>query len=329
MTSIKVFTAQESAAAAQTDASKILTILAKKENKYYQGTRFFDAKWSIGKNFKKDGWFNVEDIMLTSGIAAPGDKENNPSAEFEGTRLQLSTNLEHAGPWGQFLDLLEPEWFKQVEELSGKGVIDLDGKKIHALIQRTYSKKHKTNAGKPLDNPIIRFKMDFTKFPARFPIKNLVGTPKTQIFDYRKPYVDGLGRAQYHPATITNDNGEEEVVDATNVHKFVTRGSVLRKGRIMMHSVSESQGWVSLTPVVTRAIIEGGGDECFDDEEFVGEGGNENTTPEVAIREAFKVPTNSPVEEKEIVETTETVETEPSQINDADIDNMMNDLNGI
>ncbi|SIP85981.1 Hypothetical protein PACV_266 [Pacmanvirus A23] len=325
--SIKVFTAQEALASAQIDASRVLTIKAKKENKYHQGTRFFDAKWNIGQHTNKEGWFSVEDIPLTAGIAAPGTKETNPSAEFEGTRLQLTTKLSKAGKWGQFLNLLDPEWDSQVNRLAGEGVIDLDGKKIHALMQKSFSKKTKAKdaegkslAGRPLEDPTIRFKIDFKPFPAKYPHKFLVGVPKTQIFDYRTRTVNEKGQEQFKLATIIDDDGREVPVTADNVHKFVTSGSTLKKGRIMMNSVSESSSYVSLTPIITRAVIEPGAEEGFDDEDNV-DMANE------AVAAAFNVPDNTPTTpgsgSDETVTEAESTD-KPNELTEDELDNLVN-----
>ncbi|QYB17609.1 hypothetical protein PV-S19_0245 [Pacmanvirus S19] len=292
--SIKVFTAQEALASAQIDAGRVLTVKAKKENKYHQGTRFFDAKWNIGQHTNKEGWFSVEDIPLATGIVAKGT-EGNVSAEHEATRLQLTTKLSLAGKWGQFLDLLEPKWIEQITRLADEGVVDLDGKKIHPLMQRLFSKKTmakdasgKSLANQPLADPTIRFKIDFKPFPEKYPHKFLVGVPKTQFFDYRTRTVNEKGQEQFKLATIIDDFGKEVPVTADNIHKFVTPGSVLKKGRIMMNSVSESTAYVSLTPIITRAVIEPGAEEGFDDEETV-------DTVNEAVAAAFNVPDNTPV----------------------------------
>lgn len=333
--SIKVFTAQEALASAQIDAGRVLSIKAKKENKYHQGTRFFDAKWNVGQHTNKEGWFSVDEVPLTAGIAAPGTKETNPSAEFEGTRLQLTTKLSKAGKWGQFLDLLEPKWEEQVKRLADENVIDLDGKKVHPLMQRNFSKKTKAKdtegkslANQPLTDPTIRFKMDFNVFPPKYPHKFLVGVPKTQIFDYRTRTVNEKGVEQFKLATIVDDFGKEVPVDANNVHKFITPGSVLKKGRIMMNSVSESQGWVSLTPIITRAVIEPAGEEGFDDEETVDDVND-------AVTNAFAAPTNTPItpnsdeNDTEGENTTNSEEKEvqkPNEMTEDELNNLVGDM---
>jgi hypothetical protein len=84
--SIRVFTAEEAEAAANANASKVLVIEKKKDEKAYKGTTFQNAFFNIGTDAKKEGWFSIEDVELSNGVADPDVKDDKRN-EFEGTRL--------------------------------------------------------------------------------------------------------------------------------------------------------------------------------------------------------------------------------------------------
>jgi hypothetical protein len=263
--SIKVFTAEEVLAAALADPSKILTLEKKKDDKTYKGTRFLNAFYTIGADTKKEGWFSVENIELTDGVADPANNKDQRN-EFEGTRLQLQTSLSKAGAFGQFLMLMDPAWRKLVADSAASGLINMNGRKIHPLVQTHLSENNPKNPNAPVDDPIIRFKIDFDTFPQKYMHKFLVGQPRTQFFDYRTRYIDENGREQFKIAMVKNDAGEDEPVTDKNLHKFVTKGSILRKGRLMAPSVPVSQSWCSHPIYINRAVIEPGAESGFSDE---------------------------------------------------------------
>lgn len=263
--SVKVFTAEEALAAANADVSKILSFEKKKEDKAYKGTRFLNVYVTIGAEVRKEPWFSVENIPLSVGVADPENAQDKRN-EFESTRLQLETTLSRAGPFGQFLKKLDPEYRKIIAEKSSDGSINISNRKIHGLLQTHLSEENPKNPGAEMDDPAIRFKIDFGSFPQMYKHKFLIGQPRTQIFDYRTRYVDENGREQFKAATIVNDNGEEEPVTSKNLHKFVTRGSILHKGRVMMPSLAISSNWVSIPIIINRAVIEPGGEDGFSDD---------------------------------------------------------------
>lgn len=264
--SIKVFTAEAALASVIADPAKVLVVEQKRDNKAYRGTRFLMAHWNIGSDFKREGWFSVEDIEITRGVADPADIGDSRNA-FEGVRLQLTSTVSLAGPFGEFLLRMNPVWREIVAKLIAAGTIDAEGRKIHDLLQTHVSKTSDRNPGAPIDDPFVRFKIDFSRFPQNYKHKFLVGQPRTQFFDYKTAYVDDRGMTQYLPATVADPTtGEQVPVVESNVHLFVTDGCVLRKGRIMMSSAVVSQSWISLPIHIGRAVIETQGNAGFTDE---------------------------------------------------------------
>lgn len=275
---------------------------------------FLNAFFNIGDYNKKEGWFSVEDIPLTYGIddpAAISDKK-----KFESIRLQLSTTVSLAGTWGEFLVALEKDWKKESTRITESEDIGYDGQKIHPLMQYKLSMKHAEKPGAPIGDPIIRFKIDFGKFPQRYKYKFLVGQPRTQIYDYRTRQVDEKGRETFKLATVTNEDGVEELVNASNIHLFVTSKSILRKGRVMIPSAALSSNWLSMPMVINRAIIEPGPDEGFSDEYEEVEAETETKTEtETSEEVGFS-------DEPEDELRTTTKQTAKSS-SDADIDNLL------
>lgn len=265
--SIKVYTAEEALAAVQANPNKVLTAEKKKDDKPCKGgSRFLNAYWTVGADVKKDGWFSIENIPLSDGIADPSNK-NDKRNDFDGTRLQLQTSVSRAGAFGQFLNLLNPGWRTYVDSLIKDGVINANGKKVHDLLQLTLSDNNEKTPGAKIEDPIIRFKIDFGTFPQLYKHKFLVGQPKTQIFDFRTEYTDDKGNKQYKPAMVKDPaTGADVPVNEKNIHLFVTKGSVLRKGRIMITSLAISQSWISLPIYINRAVIEPGAEEGFSDD---------------------------------------------------------------
>jgi hypothetical protein len=74
---------------------------------------------------------------------------------------------------------LNPEFAKIVKAKGDSNEIDLEGKKIHGLIQDRLSKKNPKNPNGIIEDPIIRFKIDFDTFPQKYKHKFLVGQPRT------------------------------------------------------------------------------------------------------------------------------------------------------
>lgn len=262
--SVKVFTAEEALAAATTDATKVLTVEKKKDDKAYKGTRFLIVYFNIGSDIRKTGWFSIENVPLSAAYADPKDKKDKRN-EYDGTRQQLETTVSRAGAFGQFLAKLNPEWIKLAN-----GIMETDpkakGRKIHGLIQTHLSETNEKNPGGVIEDPVIRFQVDYGTFPATFPLKFMAGQPKFQIFDWDTRYIDEAGREQFKIAMVKNDQGVDEPVTDENAYKFITKGSIIRKGRIYAPSGAISQSWISCPISITKCVLQRGAEEGFSDE---------------------------------------------------------------
>ena len=264
--SLRVYKASEALASVEQDGSKVLNIQKKKEDKVFKGTRFLYANFNIAGDTKKDGWFSFENVELSTGMADPAD-ETDKRNEFEGTRLQLQTSVSRAGVIGEFLQQLQPAWEETVANSVDAGDIVKGTRRVHGIVQSKLSEENAENPGGDIEDPIIRFKIDFRPYPARYPRTFLRGQPKTKIYDYRTAYTDDKGTTQYHLAKVEDpDTGELVDVTTDNIHLFVTAGSVIKSGRITMPSVAVSQAWISLPITINRAVIEPGAEAGFSDE---------------------------------------------------------------
>lgn len=263
MSTIKVFTAEEALAAVQEQGDNVLSIIKKKDTKPGKGGSFFlNVKFhGIAGVPKADGWFSVKDWPI-SAVQDPSKKR----AGSEDIKPQISVKISQAGAFGQFMMALQPIWRAKIQKLIDAKEIVLGRRLVHDLVQLTISEKAEENAGEPLDDPILRIKMADReeKFPATYPITILQNKPKTEVMDFRTG-VERDGVTTYGPAMIIDENGREVPVSFANMHKFITPGSYLRRGRISVTSVAVSEYWISVQMTINKAVIEPGGAGGFDD----------------------------------------------------------------
>lgn len=269
---IKVFTPAEFLAAAnqaKAEGKPLLTVSKKggkdaADKKFKGGTSFLNAKWhGLCGAAKSEGWFSVTDVPI-SAIQDPTKKKPGT----EDIKPQISATVSALGDFGRAIMIAQEQWRGQIEALENSKVIPK--KKIHDIVQLTVSENATENAGEPLEDPIFRGKIADRgeNFPATYPVAILAGKPKTEIYDYRTGRVVD-GKPVYDLATIVDDAGRTVPVDHSNIHKFVTKGSVMRYGRLAMSSVAVSQNWTSLQISYQKVIIEPGSAAEFSDDNDV------------------------------------------------------------
>lgn len=278
--SITVTTAADALAAITDHPATFLEVQKKKDEKIYKGSKFFNAKYLV-KGMKRDGWFSARNIQLGKGIADPDDKSNK-NTEFEGMRLQLTSTVSRAGVAGEFLLKLNEQWPKTIRPLTEgqPPTIDMDGCRLHEIVQTKTGKSSKT-PGLPIDDPVIRWKLDFSKYPDTYPIKMLRGTQKTIILDASKPIEGKTGPFDFHPAIVEVDGNEVPLNDA-NVHLFVNDYCIAQEIRWSMPSAAQSQAWVSLPMYVSKVVIVRGPDSGFSDE--IANGADSDVNSELAAK---------------------------------------------
>lgn len=263
-----VFTPKDANAAVKADPTKVLNIEKKKETKKYNGSYYMNASFNIGNHVKKIGYFSANDIEITRGMAAPGDA-NDSRAENENMRLVVQTTLSKCGEFGEFLRGLNPSWKNQVNTMIANGDIKEKNKKVKDLFQDKLSENNAKNPGGDIEDPIVRFDIDFKPYSANFYIPELRNTPKTQILDFESKYLDKNNREQFKPAVVTDPTtGVESPVTAENVHLLMVAGAIIKRGRFVMQTVTVGKAWISLSIELTRAVMEAGPSGGFTDEVY-------------------------------------------------------------
>ncbi len=265
--SLKPFDAKDALISIQKNPKSVWMIEAKKEKpgaKKYK-CAFLNVFFNIGNLKKKEGWFNIKDVILTTGVADPKNVAD-PRNQYDSTRRNLQTTVSNSGDIGQFILASNTPFLERIDELIAEGTIEKGKRDIHQLAQTHVSNEstNKEARGQPIEDPIIRFKIDWGLFPDGYK-SFLAGQTKSQFYDYRTKYTDEDGRTQYKLATIVVD-GMEVLVNDDNLHLFVTKGSIIREGRIMIQSLSVSAGWISCPMTINRAVIEPGPPEGFSDD---------------------------------------------------------------
>lgn len=232
----------------------------KKRPKSYTGAKFFDllSNYKIGRGGveKRFLWCSFDNIPLKSGIKDPASMTGDNN--YEASRMTVSTTISMSGVLGEFMMELNKQYLKVVKAAVDAGVIVQGSRRLHSLgIQDKVSEEAKENPGAPIDDPILRLKIDFRNYPAQHPTSVLRGRPKTVIKDATKPKIDKrTGKTiDFEPATVLNkETGKEEPLTADNVHEFVTEGSVIVRGSFSVPSVVSSASWIS-SPIIAHELV--------------------------------------------------------------------------
>lgn len=327
----QVVSAEDLLAAVKADPSKVLNLVKKGEDKAYKGTRFLNAHWTVGP-VTTQGFFGIRNVTLSRGVADPDDKQDKRN-EFDGTHDILESVVSQAGAYGEAVLLLNPHW----KALIGP---HLGTRKCHDLLQLTLSEENKDpeKRGKPIEDPIVRWQVDFTKFSDKHPVKLLQGRQKTQVLDFRKPYIEKVLRkdpltgeetihevTKYRPATVVNKDGVAEPLNAKNMHLFFTRGSTIHYMRLMQNSAALSQAWGSLPALALDITAEPGQEEGWSDDAAA-----VIMTPASLTAALTVTPTAAPqptvIEPATPTASNDTVTTPAPDTNDADIAGLLDQL---
>jgi len=196
-------------------------------------------------------------------VMDPSKKEDGADAYKPKLTFAKST----AGDVGALLDSLNSQFHNRIEAHYAAGTIKkTDQRKIHDIIKYRRGEQAKKNPGEIYEDPICELKINFDKFPDNYFIDWLKGKQKTQILDYDKQQIVD-GKIVFGPATVVNEAGVEEPVSFENLHKFITVGSVLKRGRAELTSTSVSQYWISMQINAQELVIKTGGGGGFLEED--------------------------------------------------------------
>jgi hypothetical protein len=198
-------------------------------------------------------------IVITRTAMDPADKAD-PRTNFvvdKTNNLYINSTVSNAGPLGEFLKILNGVW----KSMAPKVLSDdkKKGQAIHEIVQ-TITSEQKGDP-KPIDDPIIYFKVDFDKYPTKYPLEKLRDQPKSTICDFVERKIKDANTVEYPPALV---NGNP--LDLNNAHEFITRGSVIKHIRLIMDSAAVSTSYFSVPLLLNRAIIEHNVDTTLPDQ---------------------------------------------------------------
>lgn len=202
-----------------------------KMSKLYVSTRFVPISYNFNLNGvlnSSNGWF------IQHNLDMPVHRDLQPKLDNSPQPIQstsIAVKLNEAGVFGQFINNIDQLWNVAYETLRIQP--QLKNKPKHDLVTRMFSNSAGVKAGQPLQNPIIRMKLDFTKYSLNHPNKALAGKSKTEIFDTDKPImVDGKCTAY----ELYKYNGED--ININNVTEVISKCTIIKGIMIDISSIS-------------------------------------------------------------------------------------------
>ncbi len=260
------FKVSDALRAAQTDPNGCLELSLQKSKKTYTCT-YLDMKFKAGNVTSNGLWIRVgglKDQVNSGGFVIVANVLDSEKAKEkykddpENQRMRITTAASKAGDFGLFALALTPIFKGKAEALAATGVVNIKNRTINGFAQTHMSDDHKDPElrGKPLDDPLSRVVIDFSE-PKEWYRKGFAwGKTVTQFLDYNKAYADDEGVVRYSELTWTNADGVEETINATNVHRVITAGSIVHDCTIWYGNASISKAYVSSKATMTRCVIE-------------------------------------------------------------------------
>jgi len=258
--------------AVQNNLDTVLTIEKKpvnKNSKTYQ-VEYLNTRWNFDGT-KRDGWFKITDAVISKGARNPEDKMDQRNNWGVVPKYNIDIRKSKCGAFGEFLTNLNPVWINTVQGMVDKGEIKLGRRYIADLLQLKVSEKSQENPGADLEDPIIRLRIDLSKYPAKMPqpYQNFANTPKTAILDGDKIITDPNGKKSYAPVMVVNENGVEELVTEQTLYKVLTYGTKIVEARVDIRSAIISQYCISMPLLASKLIIKQTPTATFDDDEVM------------------------------------------------------------
>lgn len=278
--SIYTFTPQEIIAAIEEDENNLkFTIQEKKKNdnqsvkrfrltltgKSISGLKVIDAPLNI----------TISNIVISKTLENPLDPQSMIASKNYKMSLEVKEKSNVVGNENKVLFEMQ----RKIQELYLKWVDQMKKEKklspkekVHDVVIENYSDAcpDEKLAGQQRENAVIRYSFPIDKkFVANHPIAAYRGKNMVIVRDFNKPKIDPkTQRIEYAIATVVDeDSGEEVPVNYHNAHQFVTRDSIIRRGRIDMTSGCQSSMGIALArPITTITVEQGVGGDMFDDD---------------------------------------------------------------
>lgn len=265
---VNVITVEQLIAATNTDEKLMLFWVVPKIDAKACGpaanARFYPNKWMMD-GVLKQGVFQFKDFVITKPIYAVGDKF---APKLPSHRLQLQSTRSQGGTLATFIERFEPVYFKKMQGYINDGTIVLTKTKkqvIHPLMQRDF-KQEGSDKTTVIDDPLLRLAVVFEA-----PAYDKGGEPTTQFYDWKTRRLtlcaDGKSAIpEYDLCTVLNEDGLKVPINADNVHKLITRGTIIRQGRCDMGTTTISQDWANIPLTAQKLWIEQGAGDVAADE---------------------------------------------------------------
>jgi len=261
---MKKFNIDELLAAMEKNPADVLHIEVQKDangkiKSYKAGTEYMKVKFQVG-GVKSNAVIDIdEDIVITSGLPDPKNTKDKRNEYTGDNSIKLETSVLNSGKIGKFLLMLNAEYNRQINEMIEHKVFVPKYNKIHQIVQTHYSDDNdneKLRGQKIMRNgvedPKYRIMIDFSVYDEKCQIKELVGLPKSVVQNF-KDYT-------YDPKTKTVSYGLAQVdgkfVGLNNIHEFITQGSKIKSGRLVLDSATNSKFGVSWRIVGSKVVIE-------------------------------------------------------------------------
>lgn len=218
------------------------------------------------KNFS--GRFSFENVIVTSKIDDPKDRKYK-----ESDKINISTTSDKCGDLGKILLNLEEQLMIAIKRSISDLTIDArESHIISTFVKRKYSDKG-AKKGEEYENPWITFTYDSTYYPEKYYNPLCAGKPKSSILDFnqrKEVKVNGKTLKQYEPAKI-----DGELVDKTNLHKYIVPNSIIKKGRFIINNLFVGATYISVHLLLSMATIDKPNLIGYSDE-FIDEGSSDN-----------------------------------------------------
>jgi len=228
-------------------------------------------------------------IYITADIPDPNDPEKKAASKFGPV---FNTTINDCGKLGELYDkYLDPEWARQIAQIVATEGTPMyqSTTPINPLVKRVNSSKNTVpveHRGKPKENPVIRFKPDFGKWPSKHPKEILRDTQKTQIFDFTKSVKNPKTGLLQGPLAV--DKRGKPLAKET-CHEIIKRGGRIRKVHIYLDSGSQSETYISWQQLLGKTYYEPPAPARHSDEQEADEAD--------AMQEEFAAPTEEPVQQ--------------------------------
>lgn len=265
--------------------------------------------------------FSYTNLKTTKAPLDPNDKDD-PRYKMQVRDGKvgaptIQTSIKNAGEAGEFLLLLTPQINAAIKAAGAEDsatfiqYFDIEGLRIIPIVKTRISKSAPEKAGELLDDPIIYIKSPIGKYPANFPKKALQNQRKSVFVDYLSRRVvlgkNGKPKKEYDRAVLLdetgdallNDAGEKQVVDETNLYKYLKYGSMVNEGRfncgtICISNLGVSLGvestWAACTPVSGSSNEEVEYEDDYVDEQLTVTAVATSSAPTETVTKQVKTP---------------------------------------